>query len=399
MRRVRRALLGAWITAGAVGGVAAGAAHAASVTLTVTAPECTPADAALHVAGDFQGWNPGDPSHRLTRAAGGRWTITLDLPEGRTVELKITRGSWMTVEKGPAGEEIPNRSLRVHDGDRHELVIANWADLGPAPPPHTSTLTGDVFTMSFPDFLSGRRVWIWLPPGYASSETRYPVLYFWDGQNVFDAATSFAGEWHADETLAAMIAGGGVRPLIAVGIDHGGEARLHEYSPWSDPGRGGGGGHAHLRAVIENLKPRVDSLFRTLPGPETTGICGSSLGGLMAVYAAFAAPETFGRAAGLSVVFSWAEGRLASLCASSARPGIRLYVDTGTLEEGRPIDADGNGTDDHVDGLRALRAVLLAEGFREGVDLMTVEDGGGRHHESAWSRRLPAALEFLFPAE
>jgi pullulanase len=382
------------------------ASETVEVTFTVTVPENTPADADVYLAGDFQGWNPADRHFRLQPGDDGRYRITFFVPVGtlddwqNRLEFKFTRGSWESVEKGPRGEELSNRTLVLRGGgEAHDFTVANWADLGPPPPPAAHTITGNVFAVSFPDVLDGRRVWIYLPPGYAGSDARYPVLYFWDGQNVFDAATSFAGEWRADETCERLIAEGRIRPLIVVGIENGGTDRIHEYTPWIDRRRAGGGGDAHLHAVVRDLKPRIDGAFRTRTGPEDTGICGSSLGGLMAVYAAYAAPETFARAAGLSVVFDWAGGHLREWIAGRDKPPVRLYFDTGTLETGHTVDANGNGIDDHVDGLRRLRDTVLEQGFRDGVDLMTVEDSGARHHEEAWARRLPAVLEYLFPPE
>jgi len=74
-----------------------------------------------------------------------------------------------------------------------------------------------------------------------------------------------------------------------------------------------------------------------------------------------------------------------------------LYTDMGTRERGNLLDGDGNGTDDAIDDLRALREALLGRGFREGIDLLVVEDEGARHHESYGARRFPVAARFLFP--
>jgi len=262
--------------------------------------------------------------------------------------------------------------------------------------PHT--LSGDVSQVTVPGFLDGRPVWIYLPPGYRDHpERRYPVLYMADGQNVFDAATSFAGEWRADETLEREILAGRVAPLIVVAVANGGARRLDEYTPWADPRHGGGGAAAHLRAWRAVLVPWVDARYRTLHDPAHRAVAGSSLGGLLALYAVFAHPDLFGAAAALSPSLWWDDHHLlAWLAAAPTWPEVRIYADMGGAESG---DADHDGVPDAVADLRSLRDLLLARGLAEGRDLRVVEEPGAPHHESAWARRLPGALRFLFPGE
>ena len=367
----------------------------APVTFRVTAPATTPALDPVHITGDFQGWNPGSVAHRLTSLGGRLYEITLDLTVGATVQYKFTRGDWGKVEKGPSGEELPNRSHAVTGPATLNLTVANWADL-----PAGSTITGDVTTHTVPGFLSGRRVWVYLPPGYhVETSRRYPVLYMFDGQNVFDAATSFAGEWQVDESCETLIATGQMAPVIVVAVDNGGGARLNEYTPWYDPNYGAGGGaDAHLQALADVLKPWVDATYRTQHGPAQTGLAGSSLGGLMSLYAAYARPDVFGRIAGLSPSIWWSGNELLDYVAPRPKPAAAMiYTDMGTLESGSMQDGDGNGIDDSIDDLRALRDLLIGQGFVPNDDLLVVEQAGGRHNESYWASRFPGALRFLFP--
>jgi len=371
-------------------------ARAAEVTFEVSVPPSTPAQAVVYVAGDFQGWRPGEAAWALARGSDGLWRRRATFPDGQPLQFKFTLGGWSSVEKGPAGEELQNR-LHVALGDTTlSLAVAGWAD---GSPPRAST-TGDVRRLDVPGFLDGRRVWVWLPPGYDDEPARrYPVLYLLDGQNIFDAATSFAGEWEVDESLARLVAAGEVEPLIAVAVANGEGLRAQEYTPWPEPAwrEATGGGGDHLRAIVEVLKPAVDRAFRTLDGPAHTGLCGSSFGGLMALHAGYARPDVFGRLAALSPSLAWAGHAPQAMAASRPRPAVRLYVDMGSREEGNLQDGDGNGIDDSLDDLRALREALLRRGFREGDDLLVVEDDGARHHESFWARRFPAAARFLFP--
>lgn len=371
-------------------------ARAVLVTFEVTVPSETPAGDPVHIAGDFQGWNPGDTAYRLTESGLLLYEITLDLAVGTSIEYKFTRGDWGSVEKGPNGEEITNRVHLVSTAETLQLTVARWADLSP------STITGDVSLITVPGFLSGRRVWVYLPPQYdAEPERRFPVLYMLDGQNVFDQGTSFAGEWEVDETCEQLIASQQMAPIIVVAVANGEADRIHEYTPWFDPdfqGGMGGGGEAHLQAFIEILIPYIDVTYRTLAGPGHTGLAGSSLGGLMSLYAAFAHPEAFGRLGALSPSIWWHDQELLAYALSQPKPQSRVYMDMGTLEPGYFLDQDGNGVADAVDELRAMRDVMTGQGFVLDGDLMIVEDEGGRHNEAYWAERFPVALQFLFPA-
>ncbi|MBI4816340.1 MAG: phosphonate ABC transporter ATP-binding protein [Deltaproteobacteria bacterium] len=356
-----------------------------AVTLEVTVPPSTPAGNPVHVAGNFQGWNPADPAYALTAVSATVHTITLDFAVGQQLEFKFVRGDWSRVEKGPAGEEIANRALTVTSAGTHSYTVASWADSSSNP----GTRTGNVSEVQVPGFLNGRRVWVYLPPGYSAQDpsVRYPVLYMLDGQNVFDANTSFSGEWEVDEALEALIPTGEVRPLVVIAVDNGGAARLDEYTPWQGDDLGqlvGGGGEAHLQAFRDVLLPWVDSTFNTLTGPENTGFSGSSLGGLMSVYAAYAHSDVFGRIGALSPSVWWANEMLVDFVAGLPKPPVVLWTDMGT--------AEGD-----LGPFQRLRAELLSDGFVEGQDLTAIEVAGAAHNEQAWAARMPDILRFLFP--
>src|SRR5438067_3163560 len=152
------------------------------------------------------------------------------------------------------------------------------------------TLTGNIHChRQFPSRTLGNRrdILVYLPPGYRRFLRRhYPVLYLHDGQNLFDSATAFGGvEWGVDETAQRLILGGKIEPLIIIGIYNTGEQRIDEYTPTIDP-RQQRGGKADLygRFIVEELKPFIDHRYRTMAGPEFTGLGGSSLGGLVSFY-------------------------------------------------------------------------------------------------------------------
>lgn len=213
-----------------------------------------------------------------------------------------------------------------------------------------------------------------LPP--AAGGIRYPVIYMHDGQNLFDPAMSFAGTWGVDEALRWASRRG--LDAIVVGIPNMGAARIVEYNPFVEAG------DRYLDFVIHTVKPLIDGRFPTLPDRSHTGIAGSSMGGLISLFAFFQYPETFGFVAALSPSVWFAEGALLELVSRAPRVPGRLYVDIGTREGERSVAL-----------ARRLRDLLLAKGYDARHDFRWVEDEEGVHHESAWGPRFREALPFL----
>ena len=367
----------------------------AEVTFRVTVPADTDPGATVFIAGDFQSWHPGHPDYKLTQTGRNLWEIVLPLNNSQAIQFKFTLGDWEHVEKGSGGEEIQNRLHKVAGTETLELEVANWAH-GEARQP---SKTGNITLITVPDFLDGRPVWVYLPPGYdQETERRYPVLYMFDGQNVFDAATGFAGEWKVDETLEDLIPAGQVEPLIVVAVANGSDKRTKEYTPWYSSSREtGGGGGKHLKTWIKVLLPYINEQYRTRTGPEYTGLAGSSFGGLMALYGAYTHPDVFGKFGAFSTTFMYAGGRLPDMVAKKEKPDVTIYLDMGTREMGNFQDKNGNGIDDGIDSLRRVQEILTSQGFVMGWDLMVVEGEGHRHNESYWMQRFPQAIQFLFP--
>ncbi len=240
-----------------------------------------------------------------------------------------------------------------------------------------------------------RDLFVYLPPAYNASTRRYPVVYMHDGQNLFDHALSYAGEWQVDETMEALSAEG--IEAIVVGVPNAGVQRLAEYTPFRDARGAGGDGAKYVDFLADTVKPLIDRDFRTLPDRETTGVLGSSLGGLISMFAFFHRPDVFGFAGVMSPSFWFAqEAIFPYVLRQSFVPG-RLYIDAGTAEDmnlrrrllRRPLV--GNC----ATNVRRMHSLLLEKGYRDGDDVLVVEEPGGIHHESAWARRLPDALRFL----
>jgi predicted alpha/beta superfamily hydrolase len=247
---------------------------------------------------------------------------------------------------------------------------------------------GQVALRVWPEVLSPqlrnyRDILVALPPGYEGDGELQPVVYMQDGQNLFDPATSYAGDWGLVAALDEL-ALEGVRPIL-VGIPNMGRRRRYEYSPFRDIIHGGGGGDRYLAFVVETVKPLVDASFRTRRERSHTVIAGSSLGGLISLYGLYRYADVFG-AAGVHSPALWVAHRailgyveeMASLAVG------RVHLDVGTAEG-----------DDALREVRLLQRLLLAAGHVKGRDLSYVEDQGAEHEEAAWGRRFRTALPFL----
>lgn len=235
-----------------------------------------------------------------------------------------------------------------------------------------------------PELGNERDLLVSLPGGYAKGDRLYPVIYMHDGQNLFDPATSFSGSWNVDLTMAEMSLEG--LDAIVVGIPNMGRDRLAEYSPFEHPQLGGGSGDAYLEFLIDTVKPLIDERYLTAPDREHTGIAGSSLGGLISLYAFFRHPKVFGFAGVLSPSLWLTEAKMFEFIEASPFVPGKLYLDVGDQEGER-----------HVTKALKLLDLLEEKGYRQGVDLMWVEEEHGWHHESAWARRFRDALPFLLP--
>ena len=234
-----------------------------------------------------------------------------------------------------------------------------------------------------PELANRRDVLVSLPPSYHTGRRSYPVVYMHDGQNLFDPATSFAGDWGMGRILDHADRRG--LEAIVVGIPNRGSERLDEYSPFRDPvARGGGRGAAYAAFLARTLKPLVDRRFRTRLSRDHTLIAGSSMGGLISLYALFRHPDVFGGAGVLSPSLWFGGGAIFANVDRAAFVPARIYLDIGALE----------GTE-HVANARRMRDLLLAKGYRSGQDLRWLESRTGCHNERSWGRRFARALPWL----
>ncbi len=327
----------------------------------------------------------------------------------------------------PRLESSPHNAMASHSPVLPSLLIALLASTGLAPaarassvptpvPYHTPAITGTV--LRYPDFPSAkvapRDVFVWLPPSYATHPARrYPVLYMHDGQCLFDPTASLShAEWGIYESMTRLIAAGKVREAIVVGIANTGH-RAEEYIPRKALdrvlGTGSAADHelhreaamlgfradafhsmsdAYLAFIVTELKPFIDRTYRSLPDRSDTMVAGSSLGGLISLYAICEYPKVFGSAACISTHWTVGDGMMIGYLRRHGLPNPRthrIYFDYGT----RTLDRDYGKYQVRVD------ALMRAAGYTDGLNWVTREFPGADHSERSWHDRAPVYLDFL----
>jgi len=269
---------------------------------------------------------------------------------------------------------------------------------GVAAPIRAGGANGDLRLHEFRSgiFRNTRFLRVWLPPGYDDAEnasSHYPVLYLNDGQNLFEASTAFGGvEWQVDETADRLIREGAVPPMIVVGIDNTGKNRLREYMPHRSlhPRILRVQGRRYPDFLMKEVMPFVERIYRVATGPEDTGLGGSSLGALIALYTAMARPGAFGRLL-LESPSLWSSNRQLIKESRSVRIWPeRIFLAVGSAEAGSP-----ERSRTVVDDVRELAAIMRRAVLREKRLKLVIKDGAG-HSEEAWAERFPEALQFLF---
>jgi len=258
--------------------------------------------------------------------------------------------------------------------------------------------TGDLRLHEFRSriFRNKRFLRVWLPPGYDDAENherRYPVLYLNDGQNLFESSAAFGGvEWQVDETADRLIREGAVPPMIIVGIDNTGKDRLREYMPHRSmhPMMLRVQGRHFPDFLMKEVMPFVEQNYRIATGHENTGLGGSSLGALIALYTAIVRPGVIGRLL-LESPSLWASGgQLIKESRMVREWPERIFLAVGTAEAG---SAERSRT--VVDDVRELAAILRRAVLSEKRLRLVIKDGAG-HNEAAWADRFPEALQVLF---
>jgi predicted alpha/beta superfamily hydrolase len=380
-------------------------AHAAQkVRIVVRVPADTPATDFVYVAGSLPnagGWKA--DGVKLARQPGNTYAGSIDLEVGQTLNFKITRGSWQTVEKKADGSDRPNRTLLIDaDTKQIDVTVERWASDGPSSG-HASTVVGNLklHKIASQCLKQSRTIRVWLPPGYdANVNLRYSVLYMHDGQNCFDRATSaFGNEWEIDEALTKLINEKRIPPMIVVGIDNSLANRINEYTYHADRERGGGQGADYAKFLLTEVKPFVDKTYRTHVGRASTFLGGSSLGGLISLDIARRHPDTFAGVIAMSPTIGWAGESLTQEVERDAGglAGARIWIDTGSRESAAPsaVGIVGSESQRIVAAARRLDEALA----KHQIDhRLVIDDQHAEHNEPAWASRFPQAIVYILGA-
>ena len=351
--------------------------------LELTTPEDD--DAPVFIAGNFNDWNSNDKSYQLHEIQKGHYFFEFKNIEAfsQPIEYKYTRGSWNTEEVDGYGNSISNRRLDIQQNEVKDFV-PRWKKNGlfyhPDFLPEIKIIS-DAFEI--PQLIKTRRIAALLPHDYHSSEKAYPVLYLQDGQNLFDEHAPF-GTWGVDKKLA-LLSEKGVGGIIIIAIDHAEDERIAEFTPSSKTQLGSGDGKKYVRFLADTLKPYIDKHFRTLPDRENTGIGGSSMGGLISIYAGLMYPEVYGKL----MIFSpslWVMPNIHFHALNlDHSDDAKIYLYAGEHESKNMIP-----------NIRRFKENVAQRGIEANIDFKLSIDPEGKHNEARWGEEFPKAIEWLF---
>lgn len=267
-----------------------------------------------------------------------------------------------------------------------------------APAARATGATGDLRLHEFRSriYRNTRFLRVWLPPDYDQENNKsrhYPVLYLNDGQNLFETLSAFGGvEWQADETADRLIRAGSIPPIIIVGIDNAGKDRIREYMPHRsmNPVMLRAQGKYYPEFLTKEVMPFIERNYRVARGPENTGLGGSSLGALIALYTAIVRPGLVERLL-IESPSLWVSNRQIIKDSRTVREWPeRVCLAVGTAEAGSP-----ERSRKVVDDVRQLEAIVRRAVLSERRLRLVIKEGAG-HNEGAWAERFPEALQFLF---
>jgi len=242
----------------------------------------------------------------------------------------------------------------------------------------TASKQVSTFTIEAPQLQTSKKIRTYLPKNYTTSNKKYPVIYMHDAQNLFDAKTSYVGEWNVDEKLDSLNA-----QVIVVGIEHGNDKRIDELTPYKNEKYGGGKADSYLEFIVNTLKPEIDKKYRTKSNAKNTVIMGSSLGGLTSYYAALKYPDVFGKAAVFSPSF-WFSNDIYTLTENTKKVKTKIYLLCG--------DNEGEGV---VSDLNKMEK-LLSQKRCNCLNLTKKEIiKGGQHNEKLWRDNFVNAYLWL----
>jgi predicted alpha/beta superfamily hydrolase len=356
-----------------------------------------PLDKNIFISGDFNQWGLGTKAWPMNLLPDGSYAARLPEWVRGNNDFKFHLGDWSNEAVTARGAKMGNFNANFSPRkSTYEYTIEGWQGVAAWPKADSTAPIGvSIFSndMRMPQLNRNRRIWVYLPPDYGKPNKRYPVIYMQDGQNVFDKATSFAGEWGVDETLNRL-AGAGDAGAIVIAIDNGGRNRNEEFHPINPDNGRPGQADAYLDFIIKTLKPLVDSVFATKPDRLNTAIMGASSGGTIALYGALKYPDVFGKAALFSTPL-WLAPRFDAMVptVNAYREGAKMWFICGATER-TGNDPAGIFARDQP----AMITALGAAGFSLTTQIKAQIDPVGQHGETFWGAKFEDAYRWLFMA-
>lgn len=347
----------------------------------------------FYITGNFNRWMPAEASLKMEKASSGKFEIELKGVKEGLLEYKFNRGSWQKLECTPDGKLADPHNAIIRKDTVIHAVIHGWRDDYPK-----STASAQVHLLDsaffIPELNTNRTIWIYLPKSYNSSKKKYPVLYMHDGQALFDEATSQGRtgpvEWGVDEAIDKS-----GKEAIVVAINHNEDKkkRIQEYYINSNPDFDTVYGNEYLKFIVKTLKPYIDKNYRTLPDKKNTFMSGSSMGGLLTLYAGLLYPDTFGSLGVLSPSV-WLDyennyEQIKKLKPSAKYNAQRYYFYAGGNEN--RMKPDSSYVEMHNDVNSTVKAM------REKIqpEIKIAINPEGRHGPWYWSLAFPAFYEWL----
>ena len=348
--------------------------HFKQVTIKVNASN-VPADSAVYLEGNLpqlKYWQ--EPGLRMELDEQGLWSATIPVEKDYPLEYKITLGTWKCEAVSKSGKRFDNFKIRVQTDTSAFHKIHNWlCNIEEKP-----LITGDfeIHKEFESKLIPPRDVLVWLPPGYAEAEERYPVLYMHDGQQIMDPNTStWNKDWGVDETLDSLIRNEVIPPMIVVGVNCT-QNRSNEYGM-------GEMGENYMDFLIEELKPFIDENYRSLTTRDNTWVGGASMGGLISFRLVWERSQHFSRAICMSPAFVYQEYDYIPQMVAAGEPqtATKIYVDNGDQDLDTLLMPGYDAMIEQLEKTQVTFTNLVAE--------------GATHNEEAWAKRFPEALKFI----
>lgn len=338
----------------------------------------------VYISGNFNNWRTQDKEFMMEKIGNCSYHFKFshDFDYPATLLYKFTKGDWSEVEIDKDGNRTENRSTQKQTGIHKEHVARwrkNWLPFKQSFLPQV-LLISDEFEI--PQLNKTRKIWALLPHDYDSTDERYPVMYLQDAQNLFNEAAEF-GNWEIDKKLAVM-SEYKIGKIIVIAIEHAEKDRIKEYNVGKTV-LGKGEGKKYIRFLTDTLKPFVDSNFRTKKEREFTGIGGSSMGGLISVFAGLRKPDVFGKL----MIFSpslWVV------------PKIKIESDYDDMADTKVyLYAGGDESETMIEHVNIFKENIIASEFvKDKMKINLSINLEGKHTETYWSDEFPKAIEWLF---